>query len=309
MSKYLQLILVILSAMGLTVLFLMVLSAQGKLMASPQTSIIVNTLEDEDTYDGDYSLREAIHAANNNITVDACPAGEVITDTITLSVNGTIMLNSQIMVSTGGSLLIDGTSMVTISGGNSVRIFFVTEGADLKLESLTIVDGIAYEGGGIKNQGTLAIRNSALTDNSTVGEFGAGGGGICNDRDSVLTIINSTLSDNSSDTFGGAIHNASSISLIITDSILSGNSANVGGGISNGGMMTLMDSTIFENSATDNDGGIYNNGYLTLIDSSVFGNNALNDGGGIGNRGSLTVINSTISGNSADFGAGIRNSN
>ncbi|MCA9967980.1 MAG: hypothetical protein KC423_27230, partial [Anaerolineales bacterium] len=52
----------------------------------------------------------------------------------------------------------------------------------------------------------------------------------------------------------------------------------------------------------------YNNGNLTLTNSTVSGNSATNYGGGINfGSGTLTVINSTISGNTANYGGGIRN--
>ena len=56
--------------------------------AAPSEAIVVNTLDDELNSDEDCSLREAITAANTNLKVDACPAGELTsTDTITFSVS------------------------------------------------------------------------------------------------------------------------------------------------------------------------------------------------------------------------------
>ena len=49
------------------------------------TSIAVTTTADELNADGDCSLREAVRAANTNVAVDACPAGQSDqTDTITV---------------------------------------------------------------------------------------------------------------------------------------------------------------------------------------------------------------------------------
>src|SRR5689334_7259429 len=49
------------------------------------TTIAVTTTTDELNADGDCSLREAVRAANGNVAVDACPAGQNDqTDTITV---------------------------------------------------------------------------------------------------------------------------------------------------------------------------------------------------------------------------------
>lgn len=54
-------------------LFLLLLpTAQA---AQGATEITVTTTDDELNHDGDCSLREAIQAANTDLAVDACPAG------------------------------------------------------------------------------------------------------------------------------------------------------------------------------------------------------------------------------------------
>ncbi len=72
-----------------------------------QTAMAVTTLEDELNTDGDCSLREALEAANTNTPVDACGAGDVLTDTITFGVAGTITVTSQLSVTAGGPLVVD----------------------------------------------------------------------------------------------------------------------------------------------------------------------------------------------------------
>ncbi len=83
-----------------------------------------------------------------------------------------------------------------------------------------------------------------------------------------------------------------------------------GGAILGNGALTILDSTISGNTATNvgatGYGGGISGGQLTLIRSTVTGNTAENDGGGIESSGPLTVIDSTISGNTAlSFGGGI----
>jgi CSLREA domain-containing protein len=152
--------------------------------------MLVNTLDDELNGDGDCSLREAIEAANTNTAVDVCPAGDaVITDTISFDVAGMITVTSQLSVLAGGPLVIDGGEAITVSGGDSVRVFYVGVGAQLTLENMVVVDGFVpyVYGGGIYNEGTLTITGSTFSGNRSADMYG---GGIYNDG--TLTITDST---------------------------------------------------------------------------------------------------------------------
>lgn len=251
-----------------------------------QATMIVNTTEDELNSDGDCSLREAITAANNNVSVDNCPAGESdFTDTITFVVSGTIILNSQLAVTPGGPLNIDGGNVITISGGSATRVWWVEYGSILTLKRLAVVDGFAVDGAGLYNNGgNVTIDNSILSEN--IVEGGAGGG-IFNSA-GTLVLSNSKLSGNiGSINGGGGIYNGYA-TLIISNSVLSENSASNGGAIRNtGGAITVTHSTLSGNNAflVDNSEGV---------------------GGAISNIGSLIVDNSTLSGNYADaIGAAI----
>jgi hypothetical protein len=139
------------------------------------------------------------------------------------------------------------------------------------------------------------------------------------DNSTFLTIVDSTISDNSAadglrgnsaSLTGGGIYILGS-AIIINNSTISGNSAPSlqGGGIWNrGSFLTIVDSTISDNSAADG-GGIWNRGSLaTVTRSTISGNSATLVGGGIKHEGTdqLTVTDSTISGNSATDGGGRR---
>jgi CSLREA domain-containing protein len=131
--------------------------------------VVTKTADTNDgTCDSDCSLREAIAASN---------IGDTISFASSLS-GGTIYLASTLTINK--SMTIDGsalTSQIIISGDSDnngtgdVRVFFITLGATVMLDSLTI------------KKGTV----SGLP----------GGGGIYNDTGSALTITNSTLSNNS----------------------------------------------------------------------------------------------------------------
>lgn len=105
--------------------------------AIPTAEIVVNTLDDELNTNGDCSLREAIEAANTNTATDGCPAGETLTDTITFEVSGTIILANQLNLSGGGPIVIDGGSTITVSGNDSVRVFYQTAAGDLPCRTST----------------------------------------------------------------------------------------------------------------------------------------------------------------------------
>jgi CSLREA domain-containing protein len=78
-----------------------------------------------------------------------------------------------------------------------------------------------------------------------------------------------------------------------------------GGGILNkGGILTLNDVSLRNNSATGNGGGIFNDtGTLTITNASI-GNNNSNSGGGISNSGTLTLTKVTVNSNTAVLGGG-----
>jgi uncharacterized protein YjdB len=105
---------------------------------------------------------------------------------------------------------------------------------------------------------------------------------------------------------GGGVDNEGG-TLTVTNSTLSGNAAtNSGGGIrSLGGALTVTTSTLSGNTTTGSGGGIDAFGTLTVTDSILSGNAATGGGGGIEGSGTLAVTNSTLSGNTTRDGGGI----
>lgn len=262
----------------------------------PEASIVVNTLEDELNSDGDCSLREAVTAANTNAAVDTCPAGGVLTDTITFDVEGTIVVTSQLSVTAGGPLVIDGGGGITTSGGGTTRVWGVYSGSDLTLRNLTVSDGYitggrAYAfGAGLYNHGHVTIINCTFSNNNVSFGYRNWGGAIYNAG--TLSINNSTISNNKAKvkTYNYSCH---------------GDMAPHGGGIYNGGSLSISNSTISNNST-------YADCWVFPYSSEVF-TLAEAYGGGISSSGSLSVVNTTFSGNSASadrvgsYGGGIFN--
>jgi hypothetical protein len=294
------------------------------LLSGGPTIYTVNSVDNGATGTGTSgTLPYVISQANANSN----PAGSRIEfDPTVFSSPQTIALASTLELSeTAGPEVIvgPGSGVVTISGGNAVRVVQVDSGVTATLSGLTISDGNASsgpgtDGGGVENTGTLNIADSTISGCSA-----RNGGGI--DSDGTLSVTTSTIAGNTSlRNLGGGIHNSGTMNITastitnnsvpdsndgggidnsgtmnIIASTISGNSAPYGGGIYNDGTMTITDSTIAKNSSTSFGGGILNTAALTIINSTISDNTSRVGGGGIYNSRTLTIINSTISGNSS----------
>ncbi|MBO7726729.1 MAG: hypothetical protein J6S40_09730, partial [Thermoguttaceae bacterium] len=279
--------------------------APAALAAPTEASIwLVNTTDDPtgwNTSDDILSLREAIDIAAEGDTIlfDASLSGQTI-----------VLSGEELTVDKGISIDATGIGGITIDAGGQSRVFCISGGDEtspVELVGLTITGGNNRYGGGIYNDGTLAISNSAISGNTASGGGGnyVDGGGIYNES-GTLTITNSTISGNTASDDGGGICNDSG-TLTIANSTISGNTADWGGGICNDGTLTIANSTVSGNETfADGFGGGINNisGMLTLTGSTVTENYSDVDGGGIYNLGTLVVTNSTISRNVADWGGG-----
>ncbi|MBW3599553.1 MAG: hypothetical protein KY475_20065, partial [Planctomycetes bacterium] len=266
------------------------------------TILDVDTFDDVvDPADGVTSLREAIIEANASagnfeihlqagaywLTESGADENAAATGDLDILGNGSITIvgagAGQTVIHAGG----DGGANPALGD----RVFHVLRDATLSVEGVTITGGTATgagfdsNGGGILNEGTLAVTGSTISRNSA-GAGGDGGG-----------IFNTGIFNNGR--------------LTVTGSTLSGNAAIFGGGIANNGRLTVTGSTLSGNSAVFFGGGILNvlDREVTVTGSTFAFNSADRDGGGISNAGTLTVTSSTLIGNRADadgndFGAG-----
>jgi hypothetical protein len=187
----------------------------------------------------------------------------------------------------GGGFRVDG------QGIEGVRPFEIAEKTVLTIERLTVRGGASDSGGGIYNRGTLTLRNCTILDNNS--DSGPGGG-IYNEK-GTLSLERCTVFDNKADRdFGGGIFNGGVLTLI--NSTISDNGAKEGGGIYNGGagMVSAANTTVSGNRSTEI-GGIVNRGTLTLTNCTVSDNYTWENGnGGILNHshGELTLHNSIV---------------
>jgi predicted outer membrane repeat protein len=159
--------------------------------------------------------------------------------------------------------------------------------------SLTVTDSILSQndatgvGGGIHSTGELTVSNSTVADND--------GGGIHSSGTSRLVAL--TVSGNSD---GGISIERGTLTLV--DSTVSGNSSSSGGGgIYSMGLLTAINSTISGNEAGYDGGGIRSDAPMVLIHATVSGNSAAEGGDAISNNPGpdlpSTVLNSLVDGN------------
>lgn len=255
--------------------------------------------------------------------------------------------NSASIVLTGGILptittdtTIDGGGKITLSGNNGSPLFYVSSGAALTLNRITITKGFNNgDGGAIRNDGSLYINSSKFLENQV--SNGSGGaivsygtvnitnsefaynkgdnGGAVYPRWSggIVTITGSSFHHNettsTTDGWGGALLLWDGATVTINASTLNDNKARDGGAVFVTGNSTLRlnTSTMRTNSASNPVGGggaIYNNGTAIVNASTLSGNSAttFNYGGAILNShgGTLTVTNSTLSGNTSGLYGG-----
>ena len=261
--------------------------------AHAATTFTVNSLADTDdgTCDAaNCTLREAINAAESNAGADI----------IKFSVNGTITLGSTLPPITDDVTINGpGSTLLTVSGNSSVRVFNVSAAGTVTFSQLTISNGQTFfaDGAGINftGTGTLNVTNCTLTGNH--GSVIASGGAIYNQG--TLNVTNSTLSNNSAAQQGGGIFNRGTAT--VDSSTISGNSCNSdGGGISSYlATLDVIASTVSNNSAAAG-GGIENNsGTLNVTNSTFSGNSTSDSGGAIRNLGTANITSSTLTNNSA----------
>ncbi len=233
----------------------------------------------------------------------------------------TIALESEIVIDRNVYIYGPGTGAATVSGEGFTRVFKVLPNTRSTIRGLTITKGEVGngDGGAIWNQGTLTLKDSAITESSA-----GKGGGIYNDGSSAFTgslVLENTKVKSNNASNGGGIFNQFAILTLKRDSVVIGNTATNGAGIYNaalggasGNLINLTmqsNSSVTGNTASFGGGGIFNDGEIVLKDFSSITSNVANTwGGGVYNNvGKLTMQGlAVISGNRAgNDGGGIYN--
>ncbi|MBN2005513.1 MAG: DUF11 domain-containing protein [Anaerolineae bacterium] len=177
-------------------------------------------------------------------------------------------------------------SVVSGTASNGLGGGIYSEG-DLTLQDCVLSDNFASNaGGGVYNDGGVLIVQSSTFSNNHAGQ----GGGISNQNGGTVTITHSTFIANNASAHGAAIFNANILTL--QNSTLTDNDAmTAGGGIyDSGGAVTLQNSTIAYNKAPSGS-AIYQEGALTMTNCTLY----RNWGDGLVVLGTLNYRNTLIS--------------
>jgi hypothetical protein len=225
----------------------------------PVNKLLVTTnLDVTDPMDRQISLREAVNFANTQevqgqqqITFGA----NVYNQTINLK-NDRLELKKSIHINGVGT----GITVQRDATTGDFRLFEVTENNIIcAIGGLTLKNGLADTGGAILARGNLTLTSCTLQGNQATDANGWGQGGA-------IRILGGTLD--------------------VSGCTITGNSAKDGGAIDLGTAeaVTISDSTISLNYASEEGGGIYGIHWdktLTLHNVNMAGNIAVNAGGGV----------------------------
>lgn len=226
-----------------------------------------NTITVQNTNDnGPGSLRQAMLDALAGDTINFAPG-----------VTGTVALMSS-LPTIGQNLTIvgPGPSKLAIDGGGVAlgwQIFSIQGGATVAISGLTMANGGSFQGGGGVeiSHSTVTLNNCLLSGNFT--ETVAYGGGLAN-FGGTATVTNCVLQGNFiRDTgSGGAIYNSGTMTVANT-ALLGNSSDSPAGGIYNVGTLFLTNSTLSGNSASAGS-AIWNasSASATLTNTTISGN-------------------------------------
>ena len=208
-------------------------------------------------------------------------------DTITFasSLNGsTITLASTLTIAKNLTIVGPGASNLSIAGTGATfgvaGVFSISAGEIVSISGLTVTNGLATQGSGIKNAGTLSLSDDSISGNgaasNTTNHYG---GGIYNTG--TLSVVGCTINGNFTYTDGGGIYNTGTLS--VSNSTITGNGDyTYGGGIDNAGTLTLSNDTISGNTGWNGTasygeygGGVYSSTTTTqMVNTIMSGNTA-----------------------------------
>lgn len=251
------------------------------------------------------TLRGAIEEANSLVGPDTVnlPSGKF---SLTLTGAGENNGATGDLDITDSLTIIGAGPQYTFIDGRSIDriVDIMGAGTEVTLKNLTLLNGFvaggAVEGhrggGGVRNEGFLALEEVVLLNHTVEGEGSEDVGGVLLNS-GTCHIETSTLQGGVAYK-GGGIYNVAGGEMTISMSTVSNNKAGIGSGANNHGEMRITNSTFSENgdSSTLYGGALENWGELNLQHVTIAYNNA-NSGGGVSNRGVVSLQNSIIAEN------------
>ncbi|MEZ5496949.1 MAG: choice-of-anchor Q domain-containing protein [Gammaproteobacteria bacterium] len=201
------------------------------------TIILVDSNQDTQTNDGNCTLKEALLAANLNVAVDQCPAGQTFPtqDVIELLpnvLNDAIELGFQYPIIEGVSIIGPGSDKLVLypSVNNTGHIFQInTSGQD-------VVSLSGFRIGGAKSSAIdVVATNELIIDdvkfiNNSAGTSSSGGAINAYNSGGWIRVYNSEFINNQATSKGGAIYLENYL-LDVSDTIFTNNSSSFGGSI------------------------------------------------------------------------------
>jgi CSLREA domain-containing protein len=276
---------------GMAILASVLLGAAQPAQAAPW---VVDTLSDA-----------ANGNCSNTCTLRDAMALSASGDTITLSVSGTISLDSSLpdIGSFPGdpkTLTIDGSGhQVTLDGNGFVHIMKLANFGTLSVTALTFANG-SWQGygGAIESRGNLNVSRCTFSSN-TVGAInnGTGGGAIASlSAQSVLNVSDSTFVGNNASSvsfsaYGGAIYNNGGTLNVVNSTFNSNGSYHgtfFGSAIANqsGGIVNVANSTFTNNGASS----INSDGIVNIVNSTFLNNGTIV----VADDGSSATLNNSL---------------
>jgi CSLREA domain-containing protein len=237
----------------------------GESQLSQVVFAVTKTVDTDDGMcDSDCSLREAIIAANMAAgeSLILLPPG-----IYTLSIPGIdedAAATGDLDITSNVTLRGSGAALTIIDGGQIDRVFHITDStAVVTIEKVTVQNGGGFYGmifgAGIANYGTLTLRSVTVKNNLANGGGAQGivaGGGVANNKS--LSIFDSTISANTAlggANGGGGLYNSYEGAMSLLNTTVSGNTTTAaGGGIFSMGSLSINSSTISGNSSSDSAG-------------------------------------------------------
>lgn len=205
---------------------------------------------------------------------------------------------------TDKKVTVDGGGKIALSGDDARQLFFVFGQGDVTLTNISLVDGNSAAGGAIYvgPQAKVTIRNTFLTSNVS----NTTGGAIYNQGQ--LLIEYSALGSNIATQSGGGIYNDGGTVTVRYTTLISNQTAQSGGAIySTGGPLVVQASSVRSNIAAGSGGGILMATNTAQIANTTFASNRADQGGGLYNSGVTFIRNATFFANRADLGGGVFN--
>jgi len=214
------------------------------------------------------------------------------TYTLTLGLGLELTIDSRVTLIGAGeaTTIIEADILPGVAG---FRVFNIADDV-VDISEVTIRHGNVPgdSGGGILNQGVLTLTDTTISDNSA-----SRGGGISSDN--VLNGVNLTVSGNTANALGAGGISTGVGTVTFTNSTISGNTATSGdggGALISGSTATFTNRTISGNTATlGNGGGIMGTGGQTDFKNTIIADNANTDcqGAGLNSLGNNLDRNNT----------------